>query len=320
MLLEIVDAQPREAIENFLSRFSAQVSPILFPIFGQMTDRHNAELAAVFERLAPVEKLVAKIREDAPFDKVCYIGCGVTTGIGAVINTAKVEPGSNAIVFGLGGVGLSVIQGATMAKAGRILAIDINPDKFELAMQFGATDTVNPKDHSAPIQEVIVDLTDGGVDYSFECIGNVDVMRQALECCHKGWGESIIIGVAGAGEEIATRPFQLVTGRVWKGTAFGGSIASIGLFGGWAVATLAFMDHDVHNTEIVVFKNEMTFERPARGHLVVKVTMDPDEFAACLAKLRGSTGERLRFNVNVEILHDDKRCATMEGLYVVWLK
>jgi S-(hydroxymethyl)glutathione dehydrogenase/alcohol dehydrogenase len=154
--------------------------------------------------------------------EIALLGCGITTGIGAVLNTAKVEPGATVAVFGLGGVGLSAIQGATMAKASRILAVDINPDKFELATQMGATDTVNPKDHDAPIQEVIVDMTDGGVDYSFECVGNVSLMRAALECCHKGWGESVIIGVAGAGQEISTRPFQLVTGRVWRGTAFGG--------------------------------------------------------------------------------------------------
>jgi S-(hydroxymethyl)glutathione dehydrogenase/alcohol dehydrogenase len=168
------------------------------------------------------EIAVAKISPKAPLEKVCLLGCGITTGIGAVLNTAKVEPGATVAVFGLGGVGLSAIQGAMMAKASRILAIDINPDKFELAMQMGATDTVNPKDHSAPIQEVIVEMTNGGVDYSFECVGNVNLMRAALECCHKGWGESVIVGVAGAGQEICTRPFQLVTGRVWRGTAFGG--------------------------------------------------------------------------------------------------
>ena len=165
---------------------------------------------------------LARINKAAPLDKVCLLGCGVTTGIGAVLNTAKVEPGATVAVFGLGGIGLSVIQGAVMAKAGRIIAVDINTDKFTMARQLGATDCVNPKDHSGPIQDVIVDMTDGGVDYSFECIGNTTVMRQALECCHKGWGESVIIGVAGAGEEIATRPFQLVTGRVWRGSAFGG--------------------------------------------------------------------------------------------------
>lgn len=165
---------------------------------------------------------LAKISKEAPLDKVCLLGCGVTTGIGAVHNTAKVEPGSTIAVFGLGGIGLSVVQGAVMAKAGRIIAVDTNPDKFEMAKLLGATDFVNPKEHDAPIQEVIVDMTDGGVDYSFECVGSVELMRSALECCHKGWGESIIIGVAGAGQEIATRPFQLVTGRVWRGSAFGG--------------------------------------------------------------------------------------------------
>ncbi|MDX1656908.1 MAG: zinc-binding dehydrogenase, partial [Candidatus Competibacteraceae bacterium] len=155
-------------------------------------------------------------------EKVCLLGCGITTGVGAVLNTAKVEPGSTVAVFGLGGIGISVIQGAVMAKAERIIVVDINPDKFEMARQMGATDCVNPRDHSAPIQEVIAEMTDGGVDYSFECIGNVNTMRAALECCHLGGGESTIIGVAGAGEEISTRPFQLVTGRVWRGTAFGG--------------------------------------------------------------------------------------------------
>jgi S-(hydroxymethyl)glutathione dehydrogenase/alcohol dehydrogenase len=165
---------------------------------------------------------LAKINPAAPLDKVCLLGCGITTGIGAVLNTAKVEPGSTVAVFGLGGIGLSVIQGAVMAKAERIIAIDINPDKFEMAQQLGATDVINPQDYEAPIQDVIVELTDGGADYSFECVGNVDLMRSALECCHKGWGESIIIGVAGSGQEITTRPFQLVTGRIWRGTAFGG--------------------------------------------------------------------------------------------------
>jgi len=168
------------------------------------------------------EIAVAKINKAAPLDKVCLLGCGITTGIGAVLNTAKVEPGSTVAVFGLGGIGLSVIQGAVMAKAERIIAVDLNEDKFEMAKLLGATDFVNPKNYDQPIQDVIVDLTDGGVDYSFECIGNVNVMRSALECCHKGWGESVIIGVAGAGQEIATRPFQLVTGRVWRGSAFGG--------------------------------------------------------------------------------------------------
>ena len=168
------------------------------------------------------EIAVAKISPKAPLEKVCLLGCGITTGIGAVLNTAKVEKGSVVAIFGLGGVGLGAIQGAVMAGADRIVAIDVNPDKEEFARSLGATDFVNPKDHDASIQEVVVELTDGGVDYSFECVGNVKLMRSALECCHKGWGESVIIGVAGAGQEINTRPFQLVTGRVWRGSAFGG--------------------------------------------------------------------------------------------------
>ena len=165
---------------------------------------------------------LAKISKEAPLEEVCLLGCGVTTGMGAVLNTAKVEEGSTVAVFGLGGIGLAAIIGATMAKASRIIAIDINEEKFELARKLGATDCINPMKFDKPIQEVIVEMTDGGVDYSFECIGNVNVMRSALECCHKGWGESVIIGVAGAGQEISTRPFQLVTGRVWRGSAFGG--------------------------------------------------------------------------------------------------
>ena len=194
------------------SRFSKNGNPI-----------HHYMGTSTFSEYSVLPEIsVAKISDKAPLEKVCLLGCGITTGIGAVLNTAKVEPGATVAVFGLGGVGLSAIQGAMMAKASRILAIDVNPDKFELATQMGATDTVNPKDHSAPIQEVIVEMTGGGVDYSFECVGNVDLMRAALECCHKGWGESVIVGVAGAGQEICTRPFQLVTGRVWRGTAFGG--------------------------------------------------------------------------------------------------
>jgi len=169
------------------------------------------------------EIALAKIREDAPFDKVCYIGCGVTTGIGAVINTAKVEPGANVVVFGLGGIGLNVIQGARMAGANMIVGVDLNPSRKPLAEKFGMTHFVNPKEVEGDLVPYLVNLTKGGADYSFECIGNVEVMRQALECCHKGWGVSVIIGVAGAGQEIKTRPFQLVTGRVWKGTAFGGA-------------------------------------------------------------------------------------------------
>ncbi|WP_444913909.1 S-(hydroxymethyl)glutathione dehydrogenase/class III alcohol dehydrogenase [Microbulbifer sp. TRSA007] len=165
---------------------------------------------------------LAKVNPAAPLEEVCLLGCGVTTGMGAVMNTAKVQEGDTVAIFGLGGIGLSAIIGATMAKASRIIAIDINESKFELARKLGATDCINPNNYDKPIQEVIVELTEGGVDYSFECIGNVNVMRSALECCHKGWGESVIIGVAGAGQEISTRPFQLVTGRVWRGSAFGG--------------------------------------------------------------------------------------------------
>ena len=168
------------------------------------------------------EIALAKIREDAPFDKVCYIGCGITTGIGAVINTAKVEPGANVVVFGLGGIGLNVVQGARMAGANMIVGVDLNETRESLARKFGMTHFVNPKDYKDPVPH-LVELTGGGADYSFECIGNVEVMRQALECCHRGWGVSVIIGVAGSGQEIKTRPFQLVTGRVWKGTAFGGA-------------------------------------------------------------------------------------------------
>jgi S-(hydroxymethyl)glutathione dehydrogenase / alcohol dehydrogenase len=169
------------------------------------------------------EIAVAKIREDAPFDKVCYIGCGVTTGIGAVINTAKVEPGANVVVFGLGGIGLNVIQAARMVGANMIIGVDINPSKKALAEKFGMTHFVNPQEIDSDIVPYLVNLTKGGADYTFECIGNVNIMRQALECCHKGWGVSVIIGVAAAGQEISTRPFQLVTGRVWKGSAFGGA-------------------------------------------------------------------------------------------------
>jgi len=194
------------------TRFSYQGQPIY----------HYMGTSTFSEYTVVPEISLAKIDTQAPLDKVCLLGCGVTTGIGAVHNTAKVEAGATVAVFGLGGIGLAVIQGAVQAKASRIIAVDINPDKFALAREMGATDCVNPKDHDQPIQDVIVAMTDGGVDYSFECIGNVDVMRAALECCHKGWGESIIIGVAGAGKEIRTRPFQLVTGRVWRGSAFGG--------------------------------------------------------------------------------------------------
>ncbi|HET6554844.1 MAG TPA: S-(hydroxymethyl)glutathione dehydrogenase/class III alcohol dehydrogenase [Dyella sp.] len=205
--------QGKGVMPDGTSRFSLNGKPLL----------HYMGTSTFSEYTVLPEISLAKINKAAPLEKVCLLGCGITTGIGAVLNTAKVEPGASVAVFGLGGIGLSVVQGAVMAKAGRIVVIDTNPDKFEMARALGATDCINPKDHpGTPIQQVIVDLTDGGVDYSFECIGNVNVMRSALECCHKGWGESIIIGVAGAGQEISTRPFQLVTGRVWRGSAFGG--------------------------------------------------------------------------------------------------
>jgi len=192
-----------------------------FSIGGKMV--HHYMGCSTFSNYTVLPEIaLAKIREDAPFDKVCYIGCGVTTGIGAVINTAKVEPGANVVVFGLGGIGLNVVQGARMAGADMIVGVDLNPAREALARKFGMTHFVNPKDVKGDLVPHLVELTKGGADYSFECIGNVDVMRQALECTHRGWGESIIIGVAGSGQEIKTRPFQLVTGRVWKGTAFGG--------------------------------------------------------------------------------------------------
>lgn len=208
----IRETQGQGLMPDGSSRFSLNGEP-LYHYMGTST----------FANFTVVPEIaLAKIREDAPFDKVCYIGCGVTTGLGAVMNTAKVEAGATVAVFGLGGIGLNVVQGARLAGAERIIGIDLNPQRQLLAEQFGMTDFINPTD-VVNVVEAIVDLTDGGVDYSFECIGNTDVMRQALECCHKGWGESIIIGVAGAGQEIATRPFQLVTGRVWRGTAFGGA-------------------------------------------------------------------------------------------------
>jgi len=204
--------QGKGVMPDGTSRFSFKGKPIL----------HYMGTSTFSEYTVLPEISVAKINPEAPLDKVCLLGCGITTGIGAVLNTAKVAPGSTVAVFGLGGIGLSVVQGAVMAKASRIVAVDLNPSKWTMAKAFGATDYVNPKDYDRPVQQVIVDLTKGGVDYSFECIGNVHVMRSALECCHKGWGESVIIGVAGAGQEISTRPFQLVTGRVWRGSAFGG--------------------------------------------------------------------------------------------------
>ncbi|MEQ1503848.1 MAG: S-(hydroxymethyl)glutathione dehydrogenase/class III alcohol dehydrogenase [Myxococcota bacterium] len=194
------------------SRFSLDGKPIL----------HYMGCSTFSNFTVLPEIAVAKIREDAPFDKVCYIGCGVTTGIGAVVYTAKVEPGANVVVFGLGGIGLNVIQGARMVGAGRIIGIDLNDDREAIGRKFGMTHFLNPK-REPNLLQAIADLTNGGADYSFECIGNVATMRQALECCHKGWGESVIIGVAGAGQEISTRPFQLVTGRVWRGSAFGGA-------------------------------------------------------------------------------------------------
>ena len=193
-----------------------------FSIGGEMI--HHYMGCSTFSNFTVLPEIaVAKIRKDAPFDKVCYIGCGVTTGVGAVINTAKVEPGANVVVFGLGGIGLNVVQGARLAGANMIVGVDLNPKREALARKFGMTHFVNPKDVKGDLVPHLVELTGGGADYSFECIGNVDVMRQALECCHRGWGVSVIIGVAGSGQEIKTRPFQLVTGRVWKGTAFGGA-------------------------------------------------------------------------------------------------
>jgi S-(hydroxymethyl)glutathione dehydrogenase / alcohol dehydrogenase len=205
--------QGRGVMPNGTSRFSLDGQP-LYHYMGTSTFANYTVLPEIS---------VAKIREDAPFDKVCLIGCGVTTGLGAVINTAKVEPGANVVVFGLGGIGLSVIQGAKLVGASKIIGVDLNPAKRTLAEQYGMTHFVNPKEIDGDLVAYLVELTDGGADYSFECIGNVNVMRQALECCHKGWGVSTIIGVAGAGAEISTRPFQLVTGRVWQGTAFGGA-------------------------------------------------------------------------------------------------
>ncbi|WIO75182.1 S-(hydroxymethyl)glutathione dehydrogenase/class III alcohol dehydrogenase [Porticoccaceae bacterium LTM1] len=208
----IRSTQGQGVMPDGTSRFSLDGKPIL----------HYMGCSTFSNYTVLPEIAVAKIREDAPFDKVCYIGCGVTTGVGAVAFDAKVEPGANVVVFGLGGIGLNVIQGARMVGANKIVGIDINPSKVELAKQFGMTDFINPNEVENVV-DAIIQLTDGGADYSFECIGNVNTMRQALECCHKGWGESYIIGVAGAGQEISTRPFQLVTGRSWKGTAFGGA-------------------------------------------------------------------------------------------------
>jgi S-(hydroxymethyl)glutathione dehydrogenase/alcohol dehydrogenase len=209
----IRETQGKGLMPDGTSRFSLGREPV-FHYMGCSTFANFTVLPEI---------AVAKIRKDAPFDKVCYIGCGVTTGIGAVINTAKVTPGANVVVFGLGGIGLNVIQGARLVGADKIVGVDLNPAKRALAEQFGMTHFVNPAEHGDKLVAHLVELTGGGADYSFECIGNVATMRQALECCHRGWGVSVIIGVAGAGQEISTRPFQLVTGRVWKGTAFGGA-------------------------------------------------------------------------------------------------
>ncbi len=209
----IRETQGRGVMPDGSSRFSAG-GEALFHYMGTSTFANHTVLPEI---------ALAKVREDAPFDKICYIGCGVTTGIGAVINTAKVEAGANCVVFGLGGIGLNVIQGLRLVGANRIIGVDLNPARKALGERFGMTHFVNPSEVEGDLVPYLVDLTRGGADYSFECIGNVEVMRQALECCHKGWGESVIIGVAGAGQEIATRPFQLVTGRVWRGTAFGGA-------------------------------------------------------------------------------------------------
>ena len=241
----IRETQGRGVMPDGTSRFSLDGKP-LYHYMGTSTFSEYTVLPEI---------ALAKVRPDAPLEKVCLLGCGITTGIGAVLNTAKVEPGASVAVFGLGGIGLSVIQGAVMAKAERILAVDVNPAKFEMARALGATEFVNPEDHDAPIQQVIVELTDGGVDYSFECVGNVQLMRAALECCHKGWGVSTIIGVAGAGQEIATRPFQLVTGRVWKGTAFGGVKGRSQLPG----MVDEYMDGQINIDDMVT--HELPFER-----------------------------------------------------------
>ena len=209
---KIRETQGKGLMPDGTSRFSINGQPIF----------HYMGCSTFSEYTVLPEISLAKVNKEAPLEEVCLLGCGVTTGMGAVMNTAKVEEGATVAIFGMGGIGLSAVIGAAMAKASRIIAIDINESKFDLARKLGATDCINPKDYDKPIQDVIVELTDGGVDYSFECIGNVNVMRSALECCHKGWGESVVIGVAGAGQEISTRPFQLVTGRVWRGSAFGG--------------------------------------------------------------------------------------------------
>lgn len=242
---KIRETQGKGLMPDGTTRFSKDGKPI----FHYMGTSTFAEYTVV------AEISLAKIDPKAPMDKVCLLGCGVTTGIGAVLNTAKVEEGATVAVFGLGGIGLSVIQGAKMAKAKQIIAVDINNSKFEMAKKFGATDCVNPKEISGSVVDEIVKLTDGGADYSFECVGNTTLMRQALECCHKGWGESVIIGVAAAGQEISTRPFQLVTGRVWKGSAFGGVKGRTELPG----YVDKYMSGDINLDDLVTFK--MPIER-----------------------------------------------------------
>jgi S-(hydroxymethyl)glutathione dehydrogenase/alcohol dehydrogenase len=239
------ETQGRGLMPDGTSRFSKD---------GKMI-HHYMGTSTFAEYTVVPEVSLAKVSKEAPLDKICLLGCGVTTGIGVVLNTAKVEEGATVAIFGIGGIGLSAIQGSKMAKAGRIIAIDINDDKKEMAMKFGATEFINPKNFDKPIQEVIVEMTDGGVDYSFECVGNVNLMRAALECCHKGWGESIIIGVAGAGQEISTRPFQLVTGRVWKGSAFGGVKGRTELPG----YVDRYMSGEINLDDLVTFK--MPLER-----------------------------------------------------------
>ncbi len=236
----IRSTQGKGLMPDGTSRFSAGGDP-LFHYMGTSTFAHHTVVPEI---------ALAKVREDAPFDKICYIGCGVTTGIGAVINTAKVVPGDNVVVFGLGGIGLNVVQGARIAGANLIVGVDTNPGKAELASKFGMTHFVNPRQVESDLVPYLVDLTKGGADFSFECVGSVEVMRQALECCHKGWGTSVIIGVAGAGEEIATRPFQLVTGRNWRGTAFGGAK------GRSQVPTIVdwYMDGKINIDDLITYK------------------------------------------------------------------
>jgi S-(hydroxymethyl)glutathione dehydrogenase/alcohol dehydrogenase len=237
--------QGKGVMPDGTSRFSFKGKPILH-YMGCSTFANHTVLPEI---------ALAKIRSDAPFDKVCYIGCGVTTGIGAVIFTAKVEAGANVVVFGLGGIGLNVIQGARMVGANMIVGVDLNPAREQIARQFGMTHFVNPKDVKGDLVAHLVELTGGGADYSFECIGNVNTMRQALECCHRGWGQSIIIGVAGAGQEISTRPFQLVTGRVWKGTAFGGARGrtDVPKIVDW------YMDHKINIDDLIT--HQMSLEK-----------------------------------------------------------